>query len=81
MSSRYFRVDRFALTGGNAVTLGEAGRLQILIALGRGCAALNEDGVAYPLAYGQAVVLPADDTAYELVAEDPSAEVIRILQP
>lgn len=81
VSSEYFRVDRFELTGGEATALGEAGRLQILIALSSGCAALTEEGVAYPLAYGQAVVLPADDTAYELVSEGQAAEVIRILQP
>ncbi len=81
VSSVYFQVDRFALTGGEAVALDEAGRLQILLALAPGCAAVDEDGVAYPLAYGQAVVLPADDTAYELITENPSAEVIRVLQP
>lgn len=81
VSSDYFRVDRFSLSGGRATPLGDAGRLQILIALSGGCAAVAEDGVTYPLAYGQAVVLPAVDTAYELFCEDAAAEVIRVLQP
>lgn len=81
VSSEHFRVDRFTLAGGEPTPLGEAGRLQILIALGSGCAAMTEEGVAYPLAYGQAVVLPADDTAYELLSEEESADVIRVLQP
>lgn len=81
VSSEYFRVDRFDLSDGQSVTLGDAGRLQILIALSGGCAAVTEEGVAYPLAYGQAVVLPAVDTAYDLLSEEQTAQVIRILQP
>ncbi len=81
VSSEYFRVDRFSLTGGQEVPLNEGGRLQILIALGNGCAVVAEDGTAYPLAYGQAVVLPADETAYDLLCEDETSAVIRILQP
>ena len=81
VSSDYFRVDQFMLEGGHGVALMESDRLQILIALAGGCAVLDEGGVSYPLAYGQAVVLPANGTAYELVAEDKSAEVIRVLQP
>ena len=81
VSSAYFRVDRFELAGGEATALGETGGLQILIALSSGCAAVTGEGVAYPLAYGQAVVLPAGDTAYELLCEEESAQVIRVLQP
>ncbi len=81
VSSEYFRVDRFELAGGTATALGETGRLQILIALSSGCAAVTEEGVAYPLAYGQAVVLPAVDMAYELLSENETAQVIRVLQP
>ena len=81
VSSAYFRVDRFELAGGEATALGETGGLQILIALRSGCAAVTGEGVAYPLAYGQAVVLPAGDTAYELLCEEESAQVIRVLQP
>ncbi len=81
VSSEYFRVDRFELAGGTATALGEPGRLQILIALSSGCAAVTEEGVAYPLAYGQAVVLPAVGMAYELLSENETAQVIRVLQP
>ena len=81
VSSEYFQVDRFHLSGGKSTPLGEAGRLQILIALSSGCAAVTEEGEAYPLAYGQAVVLPAVDTAYELLSENTTADVIRVLQP
>ncbi len=81
VSSAYFRVDRFELAGGDATALGETGGLQILIALSSGCAAITGEGVAYPLAYGQAVVLPAGDTAYELLCEEEFAQVIRVLQP
>ena len=81
VSSEYFLVDRFNLTGGQSTPLGDAGRLQILIALGSGCAAVTDEGVAYPLAYGQAVVLPAGNAAYDLLCENETAEVIRILQP
>ena len=81
VSSAYFRVDRFSLAGGQPTPLEEAGRLQILIALGNGCVAVAEDGAAYPLAFGQAVVLPAVNIAYRLLANDGTAEVIRVLQP
>ncbi len=81
VSSAYFCVDRFLLAGGQSVSLGKGRHMQILIALNSGCAAVAMDGTAYPLAFGQAVVLPAGNTVYGLVSEQQTAEVIRVLQP
>ncbi len=78
--SEYFTVDRFTLQAGTESALGEAGKLQILIALQENCSVVAEGGDATRLPRGQAVVLPASKTGYYLSTDGP-AEVVRVLQP
>ena len=81
VSSAYFAVDRFTIAGEGVETLGEAGKLQILIALVGGCTLQSDDDddpVALPR--GQAVVLPARQKVYALRGA-PGTEVVRVLQP
>ena len=80
VSSPYFFVDRFTLDGNAVATLGESGKLQILIALGEGCLLLTGQGEPVSLPRGQAVVLPARQTTYALSGA-PGAEIVRVLQP
>ena len=81
VSSDYFIVDRFHLRHGDTQAIGNGNKLQILIALAEGCAALTGDGVAFPLPRGEAVVLPIGTGPFSLIGENASSEVIRILQP
>ncbi len=81
VSCEYFTVDRFAPSYAEGTPLLHADELQILVALKSGCAVLSDEGVAYPLPFGQAVVLPAGRRKYTLLSEEKAAEVIRILQP
>ena len=80
VASEYFVVDRFSLTAGAAKPLGEAGKLQILIALGEGCSlgTVGEPPLALPR--GQAVILPIQHRAYALEST-ATAEVVRVWQP
>ena len=80
VTSAYFVVDRFSLVAGDAKLLGQAGKLQILIALGEGCSLHFAGRPAFALPRGKAVVLPAGDRAYVLQASE-SADVIRVGQP
>ena len=80
IASQYFVVDRFVLGGAPATELGEAGKLQILIALDNGCSVQAAEGEAVPVQRAQALVLPSTATAYRL--QGPAdAQVVRILQP
>ena len=81
VSSPYFLVDRFPLRHGEPKPIGNGNRLQILVALTEGCAALTGDGLAYPLPRGQAVLLPAGTGPFSLMGENARSEVVRILQP
>lgn len=81
VSCEYFVVDRFTLKHAETAALGHTHDLQILIALESGCALLSPEGVALPLPYGQAVVVPANGTDYSLISENKAATVIRVLQP
>ncbi len=78
VSSPYFFVDRFALTGDAPKPLNGGGKLQILIALTEGCTVRGEG--SFPLPRGQAVVLPASGREYSLRSE-AEGEVVRVLQP
>ena len=74
----YFAVDRFRLSAAGQADLRHAGELQILIALGSGCALQRQGMETVPLRPGHAVVLPAENAAYTLQAQQ-STEVIRVL--
>lgn len=76
----YFAVDHFDLLGNGEAELGEAGRLQILIALTEGCSLRGSAGKLTALPRAQAVVLPASEGAYALLTET-EGQVIRVLQP
>jgi mannose-6-phosphate isomerase len=80
VSCEYFAVDRFALAAGQASGLGEAGKLQILIALTDGCSVVSEAGEPVAAERGKALVLPAGEARYAVEGPD-GAEVIRVLQP
>ena len=80
VASAYFAVDRFKLGGADAAALGDAGKLQILIALGGGCTLQAGEGEPVSLPRGKAVVLPATQEEFAL-SGTAGAEVIRVLQP
>jgi len=82
VASEYFCVDRFELTaGGGGASLGEAGKLQILFALGEGVSVRAKDGDAeLRVPKGEVVVLPAEGVGYEVRAH-AGAAVMRVLQP
>lgn len=80
VSCPYFLVDRFRLTQGASQALGEQKRLQILIALGEGCAVSTRDGTPFSLPRGEAIVLPVSGDVYHLESET-DLEVVRVLQP
>jgi mannose-6-phosphate isomerase len=75
----YFAVDRFDLLD-DAVAVGSAGKLQILVALGSRSVLTDDHGQKWTLPRGKAVILPAGVTGYRLQAEE-AAQVIRVLQP
>ena len=79
VSSAYFVVDRFALSGREPAKLGKRGALQLLVALDDGCFVENEAGERTHLQPGAAVLLPAEAVSYRLAAEG-QAEVIRIAE-
>ncbi len=78
IQSPYFVVDRFPLQNDVAVPLGGAERMQMLVALGEGCAVTWGTTQTLPLPPGWVVVLPAEGVAYNLRG---AGEVIRIAQP
>ncbi len=80
VASAYFAVDRFTLETGVEAALGEAEKLQILIAVAENCSVLSDRGDATRLPRGQAVILPVGNTGYRL-RSDGAAEVVRVLQP
>ena len=79
-SSPYFIVDRFELDGIENVRLRDTDKLQILVALGEGCALILDGDHSFDLPRGQAVLLPAFGAWYSLHSGG-RAEVVRILQP
>ena len=80
VSCPYFAVDRFSLDGVENVRLDETEQLQIVVALGDGCALVAEGDQTFDLPRAHAVVLPATGARYDLHSRG-AAEVVRILQP
>jgi mannose-6-phosphate isomerase len=81
VQSDYFAVDRFELSAGDAKPLGDADKLQVLVALSEGVSVRSIDGEAeVRLPHGRAVVLPAEGVAYTLRAHG-AATVVRVLEP
>jgi mannose-6-phosphate isomerase len=76
-ASAYFVVDRFALREGAPSPLGGAETMQMVVALGEGCAVVSAAGESTPLPAGWVVVLPAAGTKYWLRG---AGEVVRIAQ-
>ena len=83
VSSPYFLVDRFSLGAGSKQPLGEADKLQILIALGEGgelIADRDAQGTPMRLPRGQAVVLPIAGQPFSLRGTQ-AVDVVRVSQP
>lgn len=80
VTSEYFAVDRFSLVAGVSQPLGDAGKLQILIALNDGAALQAEGATPIALPRGQALVVPVQERAFALESNG-AVEVIRVLQP
>jgi mannose-6-phosphate isomerase len=78
LSSEYFIVDRFDLHAGQTCALGNDTALQILFTLDEGCSV--SDSIELALPPGQAVVLPAEGSVYNVHASK-QATVMRILHP
>ncbi len=82
VTSPYFAVDRFRLTPGAPVPLGDSPSLQILIATTHAARLRGPSGIV-DLPLGHAVVLPARAKSWSLYADGAAdaAEIIRVLQP
>jgi mannose-6-phosphate isomerase len=77
VASAYFVVDRFALKNDAPSPLGGAATMQMVVALGEGCAVVNAAGESTALPAGWVVILPAEGTDYWLRG---AGEVVRIAQ-
>ena len=79
VSCAYFTVDRFDVAAGRMCPLGEAGKLQVLVALGSG-AQVEAGRAVTPLRPGQAIVLPSGAEEARLRCTERT-EVLRVLGP
>jgi mannose-6-phosphate isomerase len=75
VASPYFMVDRFALQNDAPAPLGGAETMQMVVALGEGCAVVSSAGERIALPPGWVVVLPGEGVEYRLSGV---GEVIRI---
>lgn len=78
IGTQYFLVDRFRPAAGEALALGLAERMQILIALNEGSAVRLARGREALLPAGHAVVLPAAPDLCHVLTGNGDVEVIRV---
>jgi mannose-6-phosphate isomerase len=75
----YFTVDRFDISAGQKIELGNTDRLQLLIALTKGASIQPASGgAALELPKSHAVVLPGEGIGYQLTAAS-DVQVIRVM--
>ena len=75
----YFTVDRFDISAGQKIELGNTDRLQLLIALAKGASIQPASGdAALELPKSHAVVLPGEGIRYQLTAAS-DVQVIRVM--